>query len=96
LYRGIRFKYGSLEELIAIKEFDRLRTIELSSTVFSSGGPGAGKVFNQLLTSIYPEERTRNYDFFMKSSESLRKIKGAELKIYPVENVPKQYKGDKK
>ena len=85
-----------MEEFVAILEFDRLRKVQLTSSVFAVSGSGANKIYDQLLGSIFPEQKLNQYDFFSKSSEAMKKMKGVELTIMPLDKLPKGIEKKKK
>ena len=79
------YKFGSVEESIAISVINRRRTIKATEALFSVVAPDK---FNQLFKSyrglIFPEEKYDDLAYIKRARAVFEKMRNIDLRIMPI------------
>ena len=77
----MKFKYNSMDEFIAIQEFNRERAITLISAACAVASPEKGReIINKLTDAIFPEDGQSDINYMKKAKEFFEKVKGIEFR----------------
>jgi len=81
LYTGKKFKFGSLDESLAIIEFNRERNRNFLAALFSAVGPDqANKLLKDYRGAMYPEEKFDDISHIHKAKETFKKMQNVVIK----------------
>ena len=85
MYDGKSFKFGSLEEVLALSVLNNNRQIELTKPVFSVVDPEqAQKLLKSYRSLIFPEYKYDDLRYVKKAKEIFRKMRNVNLFVKPV------------
>ena len=74
------YRFGSIEESIAIYVINKNRTVALMSALFSIVAPEkASQLFKQYKGILFPEEKYDELDYIRKAKKYFEKIKDVVL-----------------
>jgi len=84
LFSGIKFIPGSLNEKIAIIEFNRQRAIQYITPLLSVASPEKrGEIVRKFRGLIFPEDAYDDVDYVKKAAKLFEKIKNVSFYIKP-------------
>jgi len=92
LYDGKSFKFGSLEEIIALSVLNNERQIKLIQPIFSVVDPEqASKLLKSYRSLIFPEHKFDDLRYLKKAKDMFDKMRGMNFFIKQIQ-VPKRKK----